>query len=375
MAGDRLTVADVVRLLEEWYPLRLAENWDNVGLLLGDPDATVQAVTVCLTITPEVVEEAARNGSQLIVSHHPIFYRPTQRLTADDPASRIVLALARNGIAVFSPHTAFDSAKGGINDLLAEALGLIDACPLVPAEGEPCYKVTVFVPDSDLQRVLDAMFNAGAGVIGEYRECSFRVAGKGTFFGTEATSPTVGQKGRREEVDEWRVEVLCPGRVLHQVLAAMREAHSYEEPAFDVYPLKGLASRAEGAGRIGRLPSPRSLDDLAADVGKTLRSEAVSIVGEPDREVTRVAIACGSGGAFLAEAAKQGADVLVTGEATYHKQLEAQNRGIALILAGHYETERFGVEKLATRLAAALPGVRVLASQQERRPDRVVRVK
>ncbi len=372
MANRAPTVREIAELLDSWFPRRLAEHWDNTGLLLGDPDRSVETILTCLTITPGVVEEARELKANLIVSHHPILFRPAQKLVTTDPAAAVVVDLARHGIAVYSPHTAFDSAQGGINDMLAQAIGLKDVIPLRTTAPPSSYKVTVFVPENDLQHVLDAMFEAGAGVIGDYRECSFRVAGKGTFFGTESTSPTVGQKGRREEVDEWRVEVLCPGDRLAAVLKAMVDAHSYEEPAYDVYPLHALPPQSEGAGRIGTIEPPCTLDELARRVQSTLNAAAVGVVGTGDRPVSRLAIACGSGGSFLEDAARKGADALLTGEATFHKQLEAEARGVALILAGHFETERFGVERLANRLAHALPSTRVCIAQAERRPDRIL---
>src|SRR5205085_5861888 len=168
------------------------------------------------------------------------------------PEGRLVLSLAQAGVAVYSPHTAFDSTCGGINDLLAQRLGLLDVTALRPGTGAPQCKVVVFVPDSDLARVSDALFAAGAGHIGQYSQCSFRLAGTGTFFGSDATHPTVGEKGRREEVSEWRLEAVCPEAGVEAVIAAMRKAHSYEEPAYDVYPL-WPAPAATGEGRLGRL--------------------------------------------------------------------------------------------------------------------------
>src|SRR5947209_1048128 len=256
------TVAELVAALNDFAPPRLAADWDNVGLLLGDSAASVQRALTCLTVTPEVIAEAVEERAQLIVTHHPILFRGVKRLTAATAEGRMVLGLARAGVAVVSPHTAFDNTAGGINDRLAERLGLTDVVPLRPHEGPRRCKLIVFVPDSDLGKVSDALFEAGAGVIGKYRECSFRVAGTGTFFGTEATNPAVGEKGRREEVSEWRPEVVCPEERVSAAVAALRRAHSYEEPAYDVYPLRPGKSAA-GIGRSGRLSAPRGLGEFA----------------------------------------------------------------------------------------------------------------
>jgi dinuclear metal center YbgI/SA1388 family protein len=361
------TVADVTAELDAFAPPALAADWDNVGLLLGDPAAPVERILTCLTVTPEVAAEAVEGAYQLIVTHHPILFRGTKRLTTATPEGRTVLALARANVAVYSPHTAFDDTRGGINERLAGRLGLTDLRPLRPQPGPRQCKVVVFVPDADLARVSDALFAAGAGRIGEYRECSFRLAGTGTFFGSDAANPAVGQKGRREEVSEWRLEVVCPESVVDAVVAAMRRAHSYEEPAYDVYPLRPAVA-ALGEGRVGRLPAPVPLTELAATVRARLGSGPVQVVGDGGRRVETVAVACGSAGEFLADAGRVGADVFLTGEMRFHDYLAAQGRGIALILPGHYATERFAVEELAGQLRGRWPGVEVTASRRETDP-------
>jgi dinuclear metal center YbgI/SA1388 family protein len=360
------TVADVTADLDAFAPPALAAEWDNVGLLLGDPAATVSRILTCLTLTPEVAAEAAETCCQLVVTHHPILFRGTKRLTTTTAEGRTVLTLARAGVAVHSPHTAFDNTRGGINDRLAERLGLIDVQPLRRGDGPGRCKVVVFVPDKDLARVSDAMFAAGAGVIGEYRECSFRLSGTGTFFGGDAANPTVGQKGRREDVAEWRLEVVCPEADVDRVVGAMRSAHSYEEPAYDVYPLRPNRSPL-GEGRVGRLTAT-TLAEFAKRTRSALRSGPVQVIGDGNRSVQRVAIACGAAGEFLADAVRAGADVFLTGEMRFHDYLAAQAHGIGLVLPGHYATERFAVEELAEQLRQRWAGVQVTASQREADP-------
>jgi len=361
------TVADVRAYLDRFAPPALAADWDNVGLLLGDDAAEVDRVLTCLTVTPPDVAEAVAERAGLIVTHHPILFRGAKRLSTATPDGRLVWPLARAGVAVYSPHTAFDNTAGGINDSLARRLGLTSVRPLRPRTGEPRYKVVVFVPDADLAKVSDALFKAGAGVIGHYEECSFRLPGTGTFFGTDSTNPTVGQKGRREDVSEWRLEVVCPEAKLAGALAAMRAAHSYEEPAFDVYPLKGGPGDG-GEGRVGEISGPPSLAEFASRVKQELRAGGVQVVGEPKRPIRRVAIACGAAGEFLSDAARAKADVFLTGEARFHDYLSAQDRGVALVLPGHYATERPAVEELAARLQAEFAGLTVWASRGETDP-------
>lgn len=374
------TVADLADWLETFAPSRLAESWDNVGLLWGDPASRVERAMTCLTVTPAIADEAIDEGAGMIVSHHPILFRGTKRLRADLPETGFLWRLARAGIAVASPHTAFDNTRDGINDLLGKTLGLVDIQPLrppvTPATASPnCFKVVVFVPESDREAVLAAGFGAGGGKIGHYGECSFSSDGLGTFLGDESTNPTIGEKGRRESVQEQRLEMICAPGVLPTVLDAIRRAHSYEEPAIDVYPLHApslSASGDPGVGRIGRLSEPCPLDAFAGKVRRALGAGLVQAVGEPTRTVRRVAIACGAGDDFLADAAKAGADLLVTGEARFHRGLEAEALGIGLIVAGHHATERIGVEDLASRLSTAFPGLNVWASRREADPFRTI---
>jgi dinuclear metal center YbgI/SA1388 family protein len=279
----------------------------------------------------------------------------------------MLISLTKGGVAVYSPHTSFDNTAGGINDSLAHRLGLVDIEPLRRREGIRQCKIVVFVPDADLARVSDAMFSAGAGHIGEYSQCSFRLAGTGTFFGSEAAQPTVGQKGRREVVSEWRLEVLCPQYRREQVIAAMRRAHSYEEPAFDVYPLQPTSI---GEGRLGRLPKSETLEQLAQTAKTILKAERVQIIGDLSRSVERVALACGAGGEFLMDAVEAKADVFLTGEVRFHDILAAQAHGLALVLPGHYATERFGIEELALRLQQQFPELHVWPSKSETDPAR-----
>jgi dinuclear metal center YbgI/SA1388 family protein len=360
------TIAEFSAAMERFAPSATAAEWDNVGLLLGDPADAVERVMTCLTVTPDVVAEAVRERAQLIVSHHPILFRGAKQLTSGTSDGRVVLPLARAGIAVYSPHTAFDNCAGGINDILCRRLGIVDAQPLRPRESARQCKLVVFVPDSDLAKVSDALFAAGAGRIGEYTECSFRLAGKGTFFATDTANPTVGKKGRREDVDEWRLEVVVPEGIVPDAVRAMRKAHSYEEPAFEVYPLK--PALGGGEGRIGELDERITLGELVERVKKTLSAASVQVVGDLSRTVKRAAVACGAAGEYLVDSIRSNADLFLTGEMRFHDALTARDQGVSVILPGHYATERPGVEELAARIAAEWAGVTAWASRAERDP-------
>ncbi len=365
------TVRDLASWLESFAPSHLAESWDNVGLLWGDPKARVERIMTCLTVTPSVASEAIEDRAELIVSHHPILFRPIKRLVADDPMNGMLWDLARAGVSILSPHTAFDNTVGGINDGLALRLGLKDTGPLRDLSAPVTFKVIVFTQKRDRERVLNAIFAAGAGEIGAYKECSFATSGVGTFLGGEESNPSVGQKGRRESVREQRIEVVCPGGRLSAVLDAVRRANSYETPAIDVYPLHSEPA-GPGSGRLGTLAEAETLEKFARRVGEVLKTPGVQFVGESTRRVERVAIVCGAGDDFLGDAARARADVLLTGEARFHRGLEAEELGIGLVVAGHHATERPGVEDLANRIAADFPEIRVWASRRERDPFREI---
>lgn len=361
------TVADLVTYMETIAPPSLAASWDNVGLLLGDTRSPIRRVLTCLTLTPDVAAEAVNGDFQVIVTHHPVLFRGAKRLTADTTEGESLLALARANIAVYSPHTGFDDAVGGINDQLCDRLGVGERRPLRFKEAPGEFKVTVFVPENDLAKVSDAMFAAGAGQIGEYRECGFRTSGIGTFFGGEATRPMVGQKGRREEVAEFRLEIVCPRHLLPSVLAAIRSAHSYEVPAVDVYPLAD-SRQTVGSGRVGTLAVATSLGELARQLSGALGCARMQIIGDPNLPIKRVAVACGAAGEMLADAIRARVDLFVTGEMRFHECLTARSAGVCSILPGHFASERFALEVLAERIQHAVPYVSACASRVERDP-------
>jgi dinuclear metal center YbgI/SA1388 family protein len=365
-----MNLHEITTHLQQIAPLDLAADWDNVGLLLGNADADVRRVLTCLSVTPAVAAEAVERGAQLMVTHHPILFRAVKRLTTTTSEGRMLLALATANVAVYSAHTAYDNCPGGINDLTASRLGLVGIEPLRRHEERQC-KIVVFVTDKDLGKVSGALFAEGAGRIGQYNECSFRLAGTGTFFGTDSTSPTVGQKGRREDVSEWRLEVICPEPRVDAVVRAMRRAHSYEEPAYDVYALRPSGGKG-GEGRVGRLAQPLSLGELGRAVKAALGATVVQIVGDAERRVERMAIVCGAGGELLSEALAVRADAFLTGELRFHDYLKAEAHGLGLVLPGHYASERFGMEELAVRLHKTFPGLEVWASRQELDPVQFV---
>jgi dinuclear metal center YbgI/SA1388 family protein len=342
-------VQDITGLLNRLYPPQFAEDWDNVGLQVGDLQAPVEKILVCLDPTGAALDQAEAANAQLVISHHPLIFRPLKSLTPTDSTGQLVWQAARAGIAVASVHTNLDRACPGLNDWLAERLQLNESLPLQFGRGQELFKLVVFVPEAHLDQVAEALFAAGAGQIGKYDRCSFRSSGSGTFRAGAGAQPFLGQPGETEVASEFRLEVIVPTERLARVTQKLLKAHPYEEVAYDLLP---LANRREdiGLGRIGRLAKPVALKTFAGQVKTALGGHVLRWVGAPERLVSKVALCGGSGASLLTEAVRQGADVLVTGDVKYHDAKIAQEQNIGLIDAGHFATEHLMVERLVSTL-------------------------
>ncbi len=362
-------VKDVCGILESIAPLHLAAEWDNVGLLIGDARGPVRKLLLTIDLTAPVLREARRAGAEMVMAYHPVIFRPLARLTAD--AAPVALAAARAGVAVYAMHTALDAAPGGTNDVLAEGVGLVDARPLEPIDRPGDAKVVVFCPPPDVAKVSAAAFAAGAGRIGQYDQCSFRVAGVGTFRGLAGSRQTVGRAGRREQAEELRLEMIAPSERLAEVLEAIRSAHSYETPAIDVYALRDLPAGA-GMGRIGKLARAVSVRGLVARVKRALGVARVQVAGPAAGKVTTVACGAGSCGGMFRSALAGGAQAYVTGEMRHHHALAAAAGGMTVICAGHSNSERITLKRLTGRIRRAMPGLKVALARADRDPLRIV---
>jgi dinuclear metal center YbgI/SA1388 family protein len=356
-------VRDLAEAMEAIAPTRFAAEWDNVGLLVGDPAQDVDRVLLAIDCTRAVVEEAARERCGAIVSYHPPIFAAQKRFVAGSPAFEAV----RAGLAVFSPHTALDVAEGGTNDVLADALGMTGRAPLRPIPPRDSeYKLVTFVPAEHLEAVSRAVFAAGAGQIGKYSSCSFRSAGTGTFFGEEGANPAVGFAGRLEEAPELRLETIVPVARVAEVVVALRRAHPYEEPAFDLVRLASAASPV-GIGRVGEVHSA-TVRELADRAKGALGGTHVLVAGDLDAPVTRAAVCAGSGGDLVAHAIVAGAQLLLTGEVRHHDALRALDAGLAIVCARHSTSERVALSSLQRRLSGRLPGVSFSGSKEDREP-------
>ncbi|HTO94185.1 MAG TPA: Nif3-like dinuclear metal center hexameric protein [Bacteroidota bacterium] len=367
-----MTVRGIQEIMEAWAPLDIAWERDNPGLQAGDPGRRVRGILVALDVTEPVVAEAAGAGADLIVSHHPLLFRPLRSLTTRSGAERTLAALARRGIALYSAHTNLDFTRGGTSFALAGALGLHTEGFLSATFRTDC-KVVTFVPPSHADSVSAAMAEAGGGVIGAYDHCSFRSAGRGTFRGGKETHPAIGRAGVLEHTEEIRLEMVVPRRALGTVTDALKRAHPYEEVAYDVYPLE-THSTAYGMGALGTLPRPVPLAAFLAGVRKSLGTRALRWSGDPRSRVQRVAVCGGGGSDLLRDAIAAGADAFVTADVRYHTFHDA-GREIALVDAGHFETEFPVVAAIVGRLKSELRArgerVPVRASSRATNPVRV----
>jgi len=368
--------------MEAVAPSRLAESWDNVGLLLGDRAAPCGRVLVAVDWTASVLEEALALGVDAVVSYHPPIFDPLKRLSSDDPKQRVLLEAAQAGIALLSPHTALDAVKGGVNDWLAEGIaGGADALalsagfePLRAASYLPrgeSHKLVVFAPASASGAIRAALAEAGAGRIGGYDHCTTRSPVTGTFRGGEGTAPAVGSAGRIEEVGEERIEAVVGAERLAWAIAAIRAVHPYEEPAFEVHALAARPSLDEGAGRLLTLSKPASAGEVAARLRRHLGVRRIESIVPPGAEATkhvRIALCPGAGASFLPDAVARGATLLVTGEARHHDHLAAIASGTCMLLPGHTQTERGFMPTLARLLAQQVPGVSFTTSKADLPP-------
>ncbi|OPX88532.1 MAG: putative GTP cyclohydrolase 1 type 2 [Pelotomaculum sp. PtaB.Bin104] len=328
----------ILNLMEELAPLKLAEAWDNSGLQVGDPEQEVSCVLLTLDLDLNVAAEAQNIGAGLIISHHPMFFKPVKSINLDSSQGKLIRYLLLNQISVYTAHTNLDIASRGVNQALAERIGLQNPVVLQETGRETYYKVAVFVPEEHAGAVRQAMAEAGAGWIGNYSHCTFMTAGTGTFKPLEGANPFIGAKGVVEQVAEIKVETLVPEGKLSEVTQAMLEAHPYEEVAYDIFLLQN-SGHPYGLGRVGTLSEEMSFGQFAEMVKGALGLSTMRWGGSLEERVRKVAV-CGGAGADLWEAAKRaGADIFVTGDIKYHTAQQMLASGLKFLDPGHYGTE------------------------------------
>lgn len=362
-----MIVRDVLTVLDAIAPPHLAQSWDNVGLLVGDPLQDISRGLLCIDYTAAVADEAKLAGVDFVFTYHPPLFKPLSRITAGGTSALIFDAIRRS-VAIYSPHTALDVAEGGTNDVLADVVGLIDRRPLeIVQSAANELKLVTFVPVDHADAVAAAMFAAGAGHIGNYSSCSFRVPGTGTFFGEQGTHPTIGEAGRLEKVDELRLETVLPADRLADVVAALRAVHPYETPSFDARPLVEPPEKT-GLGRVGRFETPVARSALFDRIKLRLGLSHLLVAGPAEGIAHTGAVCAGSCGDHVDLAVAAGADVYVTGELKHHDALRAAGAGMTVVCTLHSHSERITLATVARTLREQLPTVQWALSRADRDP-------
>lgn len=362
-----MKIAEVTALLNRLAPPQLQEPYDNSGFLVGDSQLDCSGVLVALDVTEEVLDEAVQKGCNLIVAHHPIIFKGLKRLTGEDLVQRVVMKAIRENLSIYAIHTNLDNVLHGVNGMLAGLIGLKNTRVLDEKRGG-LRKLVTFVPVDHAEKVRSALFAAGGGFIGNYDECSFNLEGTGTFRALEDANPFVGNKGERHYEKEVRMEMIFPAFAEIGLVKALREAHPYEEVAFYITSLDNTVSSI-GSGIVGDLEEEMDEGELLYMVKDLLNAEVIRHTDFLGRKVSRVAL-CGGSGFFLLPSAKAaGAQVYITADIKYHEFFEADGE-ILLADAGHYETEQYTVELLATYLQKNFPTFAVLKTERKTNPVR-----
>lgn len=336
----RVNGKKIIQRLEALYPLRLAESWDNVGLQIGSDSRVVERILVCLEVTEQVVEEAISKNIDLIIAHHPLIFKGLKTLAENTPQGKLISKLIRENMLVYCMHTNFDTASGGLNDILALRIGLDQVVPLNTVHSDKLYKLSVYIPKDVVEKVSRALYAAGAGRLGNYDSCGFRTNGIGSFRPLEGSAPSVGAIGEIEEVSEIKLDTVVSQEHLNDVLQSLLRTHPYETPAYDLFELK-TPSKTYGLGRVGQLKEVLSVDAFVDSLKESLGVSGIRYV-QPNalkKFVKKVAVVSGAGMDYVKDAAKHGVDVFVTGDIKYHEARESAHLGMVLIDVGHFESE------------------------------------
>lgn len=355
-----MILSEILNFLEEIAPLSLQENYDNSGLLIGDPNIEINKALISLDITDEVIDEAINANCNLIISHHPLIFKSIKRLTGNSLTERLIIKSIKNDIAIYAIHTNLDNINNGVNAMLASKLGITKTRILLPSDNK-LNKIVCFCPINFADKVRKAMFDAGAGKIGNYDNCSYNIEGVGSFRALENSNPFVGNKGELHYEKETRIETIVSEFNTDTVIKKMIEAHPYEEVAYDIYPLQNK-SLFSGAGMIGELEKELEIQDFLHFVKEKLNATHIRHNKLLSKKVRKIAI-CGGSGSFLIHTAhRQKADVFITGDIKYHEFFEHQG-DMTIVDAGHFETEQFTKELIHSFLNEKFPNFAVQISE------------
>lgn len=361
----------IFNLMEKWAPLQLAYDWDNVGLQIGSAQRRVKKIMITLDVLESVVDEAIEKDVDLIIAHHPLLFQPVKQINVSSHKGRTIEKIIKNDITVYASHTNLDIAKDGVNDMLLKQLELTGINNLKNTYQPSMFKIAVFVPHDYTEKVCHAITNAGAGVIGEYSGCTFQTDGTGTFKPSANSNPFIGTRDKQEHVSETKVESVVSEAKLSKVITALKNAHPYEEAAYDVYPLQNNNQEPLGIGRVGHLSEELTFEEFINATKEQLNLDHVRVIGDLTTKVNKVAVLGGSGEKFIFDAIKKGADVLVTGDLTFHLAQEAMELGLCVIDAGHY-IEQIMKEAVRKKLQAELDSkqIEIIISMENTNPFR-----
>ncbi|MFP9098260.1 Nif3-like dinuclear metal center hexameric protein [Flavobacterium sp. RHBU_24] len=360
-----MKIKDIFPLLEQMAPLAYAEDFDNVGLLTGNPYAEANGILVCHDALEAVIDEAILKNCNLVVCFHPILFSGLKKLTGRNYVERAIIKAIKNDIAIYAVHTALDNHQQGVNKIFADALGLMNTKILVPKEGFIRKLVTYTTPQNHIP-LRSALFTAGAGSIGNYNNCSFNSTGSGTYRGNENSNPQVGQRGEFTQADEVKIEVTFEKQQESAILKALFTNHVYEEVAYEIYSLENRHQNV-GLGMVGELPEPVTEADFLNLVKTKMQTGGIRHSAFTGKNIHRVAVLGGAGSFAIKNAIAADADAYLTADLKYHQFYEAEGK---LLLAdiGHYESERYTAGYMATYLGQYLNGIKVFASQTNTNP-------
>lgn len=353
-----MKIKELTRILEQYAPPVYAEDYDNVGLLTGNPDTEITGVLCTLDCIESVVNEAIAKKCNVIVAHHPIVFKGLKKITGASYVERTIIKAIKNDIAIYAIHTNLDHVQAGVNQEIAQLIGLKNTKILSPKQ-QVLVKLVVFVPNDHLAKVQDALFAAGCGHIGHYSDCSFNLEGKGTFKALEGTNPYVGQKGERHTENETRLEVVVETPLLSNAVRAMKSAHPYEEVAYDVYALNNTHAGV-GAGMVGDLENPMAEKDFMQLVKDRFNCGIIRHTALTGQPVLKVAVCGGSGSFLLKQARAAGAQVFVTADFKYHEFFDAEGK-ILVVDTGHFENEQFTSKLLARIIEQGIKNIATFA--------------
>jgi dinuclear metal center YbgI/SA1388 family protein len=360
-----MKIAEVIKCLEDFAPVILQEDYDNVGLITGNSSDDCEGIITTLDVTEDVIAEAMLKNCNLVVAHHPIIFKGLKKLNGKNYVERTVIAALKNNIAIYAIHTNLDNVVNGVNYKIAQRLHLQNTEVLYPKEGA-LKKLVTFSPHANAEEVRNALFKAGAGTIGKYGECSFSADGIGSFKAGEGADPYVGDIGKRHIENETRIEVIFPSYLREHVVQSLKQSHPYEEVAFDIYSLNNIRSDI-GSGLVGYLSEPSSEEDLLSLLKTAFGLSVIRHTSFLHKKITKVAV-CGGAGSFLIPAAKAaGADIYITSDIKYHEFFDADNT-ILLADIGHYESEQFTIDLLAEILQQKFPNFAVLKTETRTNP-------